>query len=64
MRWLDHVIAVALNFFASAQIFSNFFTSPVAQRMRTALEIPNGCRWSAGEHATQQTRNPRSAMNN
>jgi len=32
MRWLDHVIAAAPNFFASAQIFSNFSTSPATRR--------------------------------
>jgi len=31
MRWLDHVIAAAPSFFASAQIFSDFFTSPASQ---------------------------------
>src|SRR5262249_7449863 len=69
---IDRMIANALarpgdrsssEFFFSAQIFSNFFTSPVARRTRTALEIPNECRWSAREHATQQTRSPRSTMN-
>ena len=36
MRWLDHVIAAAPNFFASARKFSNFSTS-LATRLHSAI---------------------------
>jgi hypothetical protein len=43
MRWLDHVIAAAPNFFASAQIFSNCSTSPATRLHSSRDEHEPAC---------------------
>ena len=59
MRWLDHVIAAAPNFFASAQIFSNFCTS-----LATRLHFPrDGHVLRVGEPSRlNSVRNPKSEI--
>ena len=61
MRWLDHVIAAAPNFFASAQIFSNFSTS-----LATPLHFPrDGHVLRVGEPSRlNSVRNPKSEIKN
>ena len=53
MRWLDHVIAAAPNFFASGQIFSNFSTSPA-----TRLHCPRD-----GQESARRRNRPNSVCN-